>query len=49
MLDDFAPCIIALNSTHTFFVVFQSRGLYDVPRVLIADARSFQVFAVILD
>ena len=29
--------------------IFQSRGFYDVSRVLIADAKSFQAFAVILD
>ena len=49
MLDEFAPCIIAFDSTHTVYVVFQSRGLNDVPRLLIADARLFQAFATILD
>ena len=39
----------AFDRTHTIYVVFQSRGFYDVPRVLIADARSFQGFAAVLD
>ena len=34
---------------HTIYVVFYSRGFHDVPRVLIADARSFQALAAILD
>ena len=33
----------------TVSVVFHSHGFYDVPRVLIADARSFQALAAILD
>ena len=37
------------DRTHAIDVVFQSRGFYDVSRVLIADARSFQVFAAILN
>ena len=41
--------IIAFDRTHTIYVVFQSRGIYDVPRVLIANARSFQALATILD
>ena len=49
MLDDLASCIIAFDSTHTIYVVFQSRGLNDVPRGLIADARLFQAIAAILD
>ena len=39
--------LIAFDRTHTIYVVFQSRGFYDVPRVLIAGARSFQAFAAI--
>ena len=35
--------------THTIYVVFQSRRFYDVPRVLFADAKSFQGLAAILD
>ena len=38
--------IIAFDRTHT---VFRSRGFYDVPRVLLADARSFQALAAVLD
>ena len=34
---------------HTIYVVFQSYGSYDVPRISITDARSFQAFAAILD
>ena len=34
--------IFAFNRTHTIYVVFHSRGFYDVPRVFIVDARSFQ-------
>ena len=41
--------IIGFDRTHTIYVVFQSHGLYDVPRVLIADARSFQALDAILD
>ena len=41
--------IFVLHRTHTIYVVFQSRRFYCVPRVLIADARSFQAFAAILD
>ena len=41
--------LFAFDRTHTIFVVFQSRGFYDVPWVLIADARSFQALAAILD
>ena len=37
--------VIAFDRTHTIYVVFQFRGFYDVPRVFIADARPFQVFA----
>ena len=41
----------AFDKTHTFYVVFQSPGFYDVQRVLIlfADARPFQALAAILD
>ena len=39
----------AFERTHTIYVVFHSRGFYDVPRVLITDARSFEVFSAILD
>ena len=38
----------AFERTHNICVVFESRGFYDVPRVLIADARSFQAFAAML-
>jgi len=41
--------IITFERTHTIYVVFHSRGFFDVPRVLIADARSFQALAAILD
>ena len=41
--------IFAFDRTHTIDVVFHSRGFYDVQRVLIADARSFQALAAILD
>ena len=34
---------------HTISVVFRSRGFYDVPRVLFADAWSFQALATVLD
>ena len=44
-----AHIIIALDRTHTIYVVFQSRGFYDVPRVLIGDAKSFQALAATLD
>ena len=37
--------VIAFDRSHTTYVVFQSRGFYNVPRVLIVDARPFQVFA----
>ena len=40
---------IAFDRTHTLYVVFRSQGFYDVPRVLIADAGSFQALPVILD
>ena len=45
----FALMLIAFDITHTIHVVFHSRGFYDVPRVLIADARSFQALAAIWD
>jgi len=32
-----------------YYVIFRSRGFYDVPRVLIAYARWFQALAAILD
>lgn len=41
--------IFAFKRTHTIYVVFHSRGFYDVPRVFIVDARSFQALAIILD
>ena len=41
--------IFAFKRTHTIYVVFHSRGCYDVPRVFIVDARSFQALATILD
>ena len=41
--------LIAFARTRTVYVVFQSRGFCVVPRVLIAEARSFQTFAAILD
>ena len=40
---------IAFDRKHTIYVAFHSCGFYDVPRVLIADARSFQALATILD
>jgi len=41
--------IFAFKRTHTIYVVFHSHGFYDVPRVFIVDARSFQALATILD
>ena len=43
--------LFAFGRTHTICVVFQSRGFYDVPRVLIADTaiRHFRLLAAILD
>ena len=41
--------VIAFDRTRAIYVVFHSRGFYDVPRVLIAVARSFQSLAAILD
>ena len=41
--------VIAFDRTHTIYFVFQSRGFYHVPRGLIADTKSFQAFAAILD
>ena len=41
--------IIVFNRTNTIYVVFHSCGCYDVPWVLITDARSFQALATILD
>ena len=41
--------IIAFDRTHTVSLVFRSRGFYDVPQVLLADARSFQALATVLD
>ena len=40
---------IVFDRTRTIYVVFHSRGFYDVPRVLIAGARLFQALAAILD
>ena len=37
------------QKAYYIYVVFHSRGFFDVPRVLIADARSFQALAAILD
>ena len=37
------------DRVHPIYMVFHSRGFYDVPRVLIADSRSFQALAAILD
>ena len=34
---------------HTVYVVFQSHGFYEVPRISITDARSFHAFAAILE
>ena len=31
--------LFAFDRTHTIYVIFQFRVFYDVPRVLIADAR----------
>ena len=45
----FVIIIVAFKRTRTIYVVFQSRGFYDVPWVLISDARSFQALAPILD
>ena len=41
--------IVAFDRTHTIDLIFHSRGFYDVPRVLIADATSFKALAAILD
>ena len=41
--------LIALDRMHTVHADFYSSGFYDVPRVLISDARSFQALAPILD
>ena len=44
--------VLASERTHTIYAVFHSREIYDVPQVLIADARdarSFQALAAILD
>ena len=42
--------ITAFVRTHMIiYVVFQSRGFYDVPQILIVDARLCQALAVILD
>ena len=41
--------IIAFDRTHTIYVVSQSRQFYDIQRVLMADARSFQTLASIMD
>ena len=49
MVLSFQPKHFAFNRTHTIYVVFQFRGFYDVPRVLIMDATSFQALAAILD
>ena len=35
-------CSFLRSTGRTLFPFFHSRGFYDVPRVLIADARSFQ-------
>ena len=37
------------DKTHTTYVLLQSHGFYDVPCVLIADARSYQALAAIFD
>ena len=41
--------VFAFDRTHTIYVVSHPRGFNDVPRALIADARSFQALAAILD
>ena len=41
--------LIFLRSIERILFGFQFRGFYDIPRVLIADARSFQALAAILD
>ena len=41
--------LIVFNGMHTIYIVFHSRGFYDVPRILIVDGRSFQALAAILD
>ena len=41
--------IVAFDITHTIKLVFHSREFYDVLRVLIADATSFQALPAILD
>ena len=41
--------VIAFDRKRSIYVVFPSRGFYEVPRVLIAAARSFQALAAILD
>ena len=38
-----------LKETRTVYILFQSRGFYNVPWVLIADARSFQALSASLD
>ena len=42
-------CVIAFDRIHSIYVAFHCRRFCDVPRVLIADARSFQALAAILD
>ena len=37
------------DRTHSIYVIFQSCGFHDAPRVLIVDASSFQAFTAILD
>ena len=45
----FCNLLIAFDRTHTIYVFFHSCAFYEDPRVLIADARSFQAFDAILD
>ena len=41
--------IVAFDRTHTIYLVFHCRGFYNVPRVLIAESKSFQALTAILD
>ena len=44
-----ATSFIVFDRMHTIYIVFHSSWFYDVPQVLIADARSFQALPAILD
>ena len=45
----FGTRCFTFDERHTTYVVLQSHGFYDVPWVLIADARSYQALAAIFD